>query len=116
MEVKSQVDLGKRRWGLDGASDGTQVLGVWRKRMRSVSEAMAMATKESFLRNVSISFSIVLSDLLIVYMIHVSLCLSFLFLPCSFVFLFHRFVKLVLIFKIRQFWFWILLIPLSKTG
>lgn len=58
MEVKSQEDLGKRRWDLGGASGGTQVSGVRRKREKSVSEAMAMAPYESFFKNASIWLSI----------------------------------------------------------
>lgn len=57
-EVKSQVDLGKRKWGFNGASGGTHVSGVIRNRDMSVTEAMAIEAMESFLRNVSISFSI----------------------------------------------------------
>lgn len=70
VEVKSQVDFGKRRWGFDGASCGTHVSGVWRKRERRVTEAIAMAPNDSFLRNVSISFSIVLPDLLLLISLH----------------------------------------------
>lgn len=57
-EVKSQVDLGKRRWGFNGASGGTHVSGVIMNKDMSVTDAMAIEAMESFLRNVSISFSI----------------------------------------------------------
>lgn len=57
--MKSQVDLGKRRWGLDGASGGTHVSGVRRKRETSVIEAMVIATNESLCKNVCICLSIV---------------------------------------------------------